>query len=565
MGKSKKQFWWIALIAGLIVINFIAAKVHSRFDLTEEKRYSLTSTTKDLMRQLDGPLTVYVFLKGDIPAEFRRLSNTSQEFLSVLKETNPSKINYRLIDPQEEVANGKTWADTLNALGAAPINLSVQVKSGEENKIMYPYALVTYQGQPALINLFQSSKRQISAEELNNAEAMMEYEYARTIDKLIHPEQPFVAYATGNGEPTGAETYDLQQVVSSNYKLFTLDLNERQIPDTMKALLIVKPTTGFTDAEKLKIDQYIMRGGKVLWFIDNLHAEQDSLSFKSQLIAYDRNLNIQDMLFNYGVRINPDLIMDLQCDFLPFAVGGSSDNPQYEFLRWNYYPLFESHNNHIINKNLGFVAGRFVNSIDTIEAEGIKKTFLLQSSPNARTISTPALISPNENRNKAEDEAFRKKDIPAAVLLEGKFTSFYKGRIGQAQRDSLAAVGGFRDASADNKMIVVADGDIVLNDVSTKNGPLPMGMNLFTYGTQYQYQFANRDFLLNCLEYMTGKSNIIGTRNKEIVLRLLDMKKVESERSKWQLINIVLPVVLVILFGFIYQQIRRYQFVSIKS
>ncbi|HWJ27413.1 MAG TPA: hypothetical protein VNS32_12785, partial [Flavisolibacter sp.] len=169
------------------------------------------------------------------------------------------------------------------------------------------------------------------------------------------------------------------------------------------------------------------------------------------------------------------------------------------------------------------------------------------------------------NRNKAEDEAFRKKDIPAAVLLEGKFTSFYKGRIGQAQRDSLAAVGGFRDASADNKMIVVADGDIVLNDVSTKNGPLPMGMNLFTYGTQYQYQFANRDFLLNCLEYMTGKSNIIGTRNKEIVLRLLDMKKVESERSKWQLINIVLPVVLVILFGFIYQQIRRYQFVSIKS
>ena len=565
MGKSKKQFWWIALIAGLIVINFIAAKVHSRFDLTEEKRYSLTSTTKDLMRQLDGPLTVYVFLKGDIPAEFRRLSNTSQEFLSVLKETNPSKINYRLIDPQEEVANGKTWADTLNALGAAPINLSVQVKSGEENKIMYPYALVTYQGQPALINLFQSSKRQISAEELNNAEAMMEYEYARTIDKLIHPEQPFVAYATGNGEPTGAETYDLQQVVSSNYKLFTLDLNERQIPDTMKALLIVKPTTGFTDAEKLKIDQYIMRGGKVWWFIDNLHAEQDSLSFKSQLIAYDRNLNIQDMLFNYGVRINPDLIMDLQCDFLPFAVGGSSDNPQYEFLRWNYYPLFESQNNHIINKNLGFVAGRFVNSIDTIEAEGIKKTFLLQSSPNARTISTPALISPNENRNKAEDEAFRKKDIPAAVLLEGKFTSFYKGRIGQAQRDSLAAVGGFRDASADNKMIVVADGDIVLNDVSTKNGPLPMGMNLFTYGTQYQYQFANRDFLLNCLEYMTGKSNIIGTRNKEIVLRLLDMKKVESERSKWQLINIVLPVVLVILFGFIYQQIRRYQFVSIKS
>jgi gliding-associated putative ABC transporter substrate-binding component GldG len=252
--------------------------------------------------------------------------------------------------------------------------------------------------------------------------------------------------------------------------------------------------------------------------------------------------------------------MDLQCDFLPFAVGGSASNPQYEFLHWNYYPLFESKNNHDINKNLGLVAGRFVNSIDTIEVPGVKKTFLLQSSANSRTISTPALISPNENRNAPQDIAFNQHDIPAAVLLEGQFTSFYKGRISKAQRDSLQPIGGFKQESeGESKLIVVADGDIVLNDV-TSNGPIPMGMNLYTLGTQYEYQFANRDFLLNCLEYLTSKSSIIQTRNKEIVLRLLDMQKVDAEKTKWQLINIALPTLLIIIFGVIYQQFRRYRF-----
>jgi gliding-associated putative ABC transporter substrate-binding component GldG len=327
-------------------------------------------------------------------------------------------------------------------------------------------------------------------------------------------------------------------------------------------LIIVKPSLQFNDAEKLKIDQYVMRGGKILWFIDNLYAEADSLSIKSQLIAYDRNLNLQDLLFNYGVRINPDLIMDLQCDFLPFAVGGNASNPQYEFLHWNYYPLFESRNNHTINKNIGLVAGRFVNSIDIVGKSEVKKTSLLQSSANSRTISTPALISPNENRNAPEDVLFKQHDIPAAILLEGRFNSLYKSRVSKAQMDSLEKYGGFRKESEENKMIVVADGDMVLNDVSPKTGPVPMGVNLFTVGSQYEYQFANKDFLLNCLEYLTSKSNIIETRNKEIVLRLLDMKKVESEKTKWQFINIALPVLIVILFGFIYQQLRKRKYAA---
>jgi gliding-associated putative ABC transporter substrate-binding component GldG len=562
MGKRRHFIWWAGLIVALFFINFIASLLHVRFDLTEDKRYSVTPTTHAIVRQLNGVLNIRVFLKGDFPSEFRKLSTSANEFLSAFREAGGTKVRFQFVSPQEELPGGKTWADSLQAMGAAPINLNVQVKTGEENRIVFPYALFQYNGQSALVNLFQSSKRNISPAELNNAEAMMEYQFVKTIDRMIHPDKPFVGYAVGNGEPTDARTYDLQQTVGSNYKMFVFDLKGQVfIPDTIKALLIVKPTEAFSNEEKLKIDQYIMRGGKVLWLVDNLHAEQDSLSFKSELIAYERNLNIQDLLFSYGVRINPDLIMDLQCDFMPFAVGGSLSNPQYEFLHWNYYPLFESHNNHLINKNLGLVAGRFVNSVDTVESNGIRKTILLQSSSNARIMATPALISPNENRNAPQDVLFNKKDIPAAVLLEGMFTSFFRGRVSRVQRDSLASSGGYKEAVAeDNKMIVVADGDVVLNDVSAKQGPLPMGMNLYTAGSQYEYQFANRDFLLNCLEYLTSKSTIIETRNKEIVLRLLDAKKVDAEKSKWQLINIVLPILLIILFGFCYQQIRRSRF-----
>lgn len=551
-------------MAGLVAVNVLASLVHSRFDLTEEKRYSLTPTTKDLLGNLQQDVTIDVFLKGDFPSGFRKLSSSTQDFLTVLKDANPARIKYRFVSPDEEAGNGKSWGDSLRAAGVEPINLSVQVKAGEENKNIFPYALLHSNGETEVINLFPSSKRNISVAELNNAEAMMEYGFAKSLDKLTNRQVKAIAYAVGNGEPVDNSIFDLQQITAADYRMKPFDLNVfPYIPKEANVLLVVKPSTGFSEAAKLKIDQYVMNGGKVLLFVDNLHAEQDSLSLRKELVAYDRNLNLTDLLFNYGARINPDLVMDLQCDFLPFAVGGTAQAPQYEFLHWNYYPLFESRNNHLINKNLGLVAGRYVNSIDTIEAEGIRKTFLLQSSAASRTISTPALISTAENRNTPEDALFKKNGIPVAVLLEGKFSSLYKNRVSKAQTDSFAQAGGFKEEGVgDGKMIVVADGDMVLNDVSNKQGPLPMGMNLFTMGTQYEYQFANREFLLNCLEYLTSKQSIIATRNKEIVLRLLDPKKTEAEKGKWQLINIALPIALVILFALVYQSLRRRRFAS---
>ncbi|HEY0057727.1 MAG TPA: gliding motility-associated ABC transporter substrate-binding protein GldG [Flavisolibacter sp.] len=561
MNREKKNAAkWIGFLVALVAINLLASLVHLRADLTEDNRYSLTASTRNLIGSIEEQMTVTVFLKGDFPAGFRKLTNSTGEFLALLKENNRTNLSYNFIAPEEEAAPGRSWADSLQSLGALPINLTVQVESGQQNKYVYPFALVTYAGQSSLVNLYEGSTSVISNAEVNNAESMLEYQFVKSIDRLLNPSRPFVAYATGHGEPVNAETYDLVQTITSNYELRMLDISQQAaIPDTMKVLLVVKPQSPFTEAEKLKIDQYVMRGGKVIWFLDNLRSELDSLSYKSQLIAYDRNLNLTDLLFNYGVRINADLLMDLQSDFLPFKVGGTSDNAQDEFIHWNYYPLFASIGNHPINKNLGLVLGRFVNSIDTVEVEGLKRTVLLQSSSNARTISTPALISPNEVRNTPEDALFRRSNIPAAILLEGRFSSLYRGRVTREQRDSLQVTGGFREASEDNgKMIVVGDGDIVLNDFSFKNNqPLPMGVNLYTVGSQYEYQFANRNFLLNCLEYLTVNSNVIEARNKEIVLRLLDTRRVEEQRTTWQLLTILLPLAAVLLFGIIYQQLRK--------
>lgn len=584
-GKTKATGTkWLGALVALLLLNFVAAKFHSRADLTEEGRYSLTKATRNLTDSLQNNVTIDVFLKGEYPSGFRKLSNTTQEFLSVLKETAPSRISYRFISPDEEAGNGKTWGDSLRSMGVEPINLTVQVKAGEENKFIFPYAFVSGNGKTEIVNLFPSSRRSISPAELNNAEAMMEYGFANAIDRLKGNKRPAVAYALGHGEPEGPETFSLQQTIdpervsgipinpkyfesntSSLYRFGVHNILEWEvIPSTIDVLMIVKPSTTFSEADKLKIDQYIMQGGKVIWFLDNLYAEQDSLAFKPDLIAYDRNLNLNDLLFNYGVRINTDLIMDLQCDFLKLIVGGTEAEPQYEYLQWNYWPFLDPNNNHSISKNLGLVAGRFINSIDTVEANGITKTYLLQTSSNSRIISTPARISLNENKTAPTHELFQKDSIPSAVLLEGQFSSLYKNRIGSAQRDSLRKFGGFLETSRQKgKIIVVADGDIVLNDVHPEEGPLPMGKNRNTIGSRYEFPAANRAFLLNCLEYLTGKESIISTRNKEIVLRLLDIRKVEAEKGKWSLINIALPILLVIVFGVIYQRIRRYRAASL--
>lgn len=559
-----KKWWWLIIIVAIVLINYIASVFHKRIDLTNEKRFTISNPVKKILGNIDQKMEISIFLRGDIPAGFKKLSESAQELLQEFKEYSNGNIHYKIISADEKMPGSeRTYADTLSSLGIVPINLKVQLKEGEQSQYIYPAALVNYQNKLQPVNLYSGSNTFITAPELNSAEALLEFNFANTIEKIIDNKKPMVAYAVGNGEPTGPNTYDLvENVLKKNYNLFMMDLaKEPVIPDTFKLLMIVKPTLEFTDAEKLKIDQYVMRGGKLLCFIDRLNAEVDSLQMKNEVIAYDRNLNLQDLFFKYGVRINPDLLMDLQCDFLPFSVNGKD---QFDFLHWNYFPLFESKQNSIINKNLGLVEGKFVNTMDTVSAPGIKKTILLSSSANSRMIETPALISGAENRNAPVDAAFNKKDLIAGVLLEGKFTSLYKNRVSRDEMDSLDFYGTpFQPENIkNNKIIIVSDGDIVLNGVY-KDQLLPMGVNSYTVGTQYEYQFANRQFVENCLEYLINNAGLSEAKSKDYKLRLLDPKKTSEQRSFWELINLLLPVFLIVIFGLIYQWARKRRYTRI--
>lgn len=554
------KLWLPVTIVFLIAVNWLASQYHARADLTNEKRFTLSSPTKKVLKKLDDVVQVDVFLKGDFPSGFKKLASRTGETLQEFKEIAGNRFQYRFINPDENVEGSNVkWADTLSALGFYPINLTSQVKAGQQQQNIYPVAFVHYKDEVAPVILYQGKTKAITYPEINSAEALMEFNFASAIDKITQKEQPMIIYSAGNGEPLDASTYDLaENVLKPGYKFQPVDLKTiPRIPDLVQVLMIVKPGESFTDDEKLKIDQFVMRGGKLIFFIDKLNAELDSLQTKKgEVVAYDRNLELNDLMFKYGVRINSDLVMDLQCDFLPFDVSG---NGQFELLPWNYFPVFETRSNHIINKNLGFVSGRFVNSIDTVEAEGIKKTVLLSTSINSRTIATPALISVKENTDAPENEKFKKTNIPVAVLLEGKFQSLFSNRLSQAMNDSLRKYGAdfLPQCITDNKVIVVADGDIVLNSVIKGNQPIPMGMNPYTYGSQREFAFANKDFLQNCLDYLINASGLSEARAKDYTLRLLDKKKTESEKTTWQLVNIVIPIALVFLFAALYQFIRK--------
>lgn len=563
MAATKKSFlqkFWLPLVIILLVaINWAASVWHSRIDFTNEKRFTLSTATKNVLKNIKEPLQVDVFLKGNYPSGFKKLSASTADLLQEFKEVSGKNFQYNFVSPDDLVEETQvSYGDTLSAMGLVPINLTSQVKEGQQQQFVYPYALVHYQGQALPVTLYQGKTPLINFQDLNSAEAMLEYNVANAISKITQPQRSIVGYANGNGEPTDARIYDLvENNLNIDYDLSLFNINTKPfIPREFKVLVIVKPTQPFTEEAKFKLDQYVMNGGKILMFIDRLNAEMDSLQIKNEVVAYDRGLQLNDLMFKYGVRLNPDLVMDLQCDYLPFDVNG---NGQFELLPWNYFPVMESKSNHPINKNLGFVSGRFVNSIDTVEAEGIKKTILLSSSVNARRISSPALISGKENVEAPEDEKYKTPNIPVAVLLEGKFTSLYANRATQAMRDSVAAYGGiFQPKNInDNKMIIVGDGDIVLNSIVKGNQPIPMGLNPFTFGTQREFPFANKDFMQNCMDYLINEGGLSEAKAKDYVARLLDTKKVNEEKTFWQIINIATPVLLVILFAIIFQWNRK--------
>lgn len=558
------RFWLPLLLIILFLANRIATDHHARIDLTNEKRFTISRSTKKILKKLPEPIEVKVLLKGDYPSGFRNLASASEDILKEFRELSDGRLQYDVISPDETVEESETsYADTLRAMGYDPMPLVSQLKEGQQQLYVFPLAVVHYGGRMLPVTLYKAKSPFINQADLFSAVALLEYNLAEGIALISDSARPVIGYLTGHDEPLPGEykVYDLlENVLNPSYQTFSYNLNARPaIPEEFDLMIMVKPEKVFDDAAKLKLDQYLMKGGKLLIFLDRLEAEMDSLQIKNQVIAYDRGLELNDLLFRYGVRVNPNLIMDLQCDYLPFDLSGAG---QYEFLPWNYFPVLETPGDHAITRNLGFVSGRFVNSMDTVEAEGIKKTILLHSSVNSRIIGSPALISGAENVNAPEDQKFNKQNIPAAVLLEGNFRSLFDNRLTQSLRDSLSAAGESFLSRSVNKpgLIVAADGDLVMNSLYRGSEPLPMGLNPYTYGTQREFNFANRDFLMNCINYLVDEFGLSEARSRDHVVRLLDNKKAASEKSFWQLFNILAPVVLIIIFGYLFNSLRKYRF-----
>ena len=612
------KFWWIFLLIFLFGINFLASVIHFRFDLTKEKRYTLSNATRSLLGHLEEPVTIDVFLKGEFPAGFKKLANSVQEFLQECKESSNGKLRFQFVDPfrsagdsaekflketrslimQDSTAvvrdtsgsfesqvrmailrsqNANTdkeivgqytlyLMDSLrSSYNISPLTLQAPTKVGEElvEKKVLPGALIHYGNVTAGVNLLQGQKSYGTTQEelaalYNDVEATLEYRFASVIQKLTTRQRPLVGYVLGNGEGWGYNVNDVVQTLIHNYDFDTVNIRKiPYIPSDFRALVILKPTIPFSDEDKFKIDQYVMRGGNLFWMVDNMYAEMDSLTKAEGFIAYDRGLNLEDILFRYGVRLNQNLLQDMQSDKLP-QMSNDPNNKQTRFIDWPFFPILNG-TDHPISKNLDGVRAMFPNTLDTVKAEGIKKTILLRSSVNARVLPAPARVDIEFFRAPPDIKQFSVRDTSVAALLEGKFKSLYAGRIPSSMADTLQSYGIPLKSAGDgsSKMIVVADGDLAVNGMSPEYGPMPMGYNFYT-----NYTFANKEFFNNAMEYLVNPSTILSTRAKSFTLRLLNPRKIKEQKAMWQFINIALPVILIIFIALIYQQSRKKKYAS---
>ena len=553
------------------------AWLHYSTDLTAEKRYSLSEATKKLLdKKLDSAITVEVFLTGDLPADYKKLNIATAEILETFSSYSRSPIRISFTEPGSNIvdeAAKMAYFDSLAVLGVvferADMSEGIEKSS---TQLIAPAALVKYGNRKPIAVDLRSSKKIFSSYNVieavepkedkeatrNAAEALLEYKFAAAIDKATKLNYPTIAYLVGNGQPTDLTVSDLAETLRNDYNLSIFDLKAGYpSAKAIDLLLIVKPTIPFTEEDQLKIDQYVLNGGKVIWFVDKLHAELDSLMrTQASYTAYDRGLNIDPLLFKYGVRINGDLVQDLNCAKLPIVVGKNPDgSPTMQRIPWPYYPFLTTPSDNPITKNMDRVLPIFPSSIDTVKAPGIKKTILLATDTSSRSIASPAMVSLNSVQSEADLFTFTKSHIPVAVLLEGNFSSLFANNLSATVMDSVQRFTGLpflRKGIKETKQIVVSDADIVTNAVTKTTGPLPMGELPFE-----SFQFANKTFLLNAIDYLVNDNGLFESRNKVVVLRLLDKQKVADQKKIWQFVTIAGPIVLLLLIGFFVSSWRK--------
>ncbi len=546
------------LLAIIIAVNIISSSVYTRLDLTTDKRYTLSDATKTLLDNLEDVVYVQVYLEGEgFPAGFQKLQTATREMLDEMRSYAGSKIQYEFIDPLAGVnadQQKEVYRDMVKK-GLQPTSLNIQEEGSYSQKVIFPGAILSYQGKETPLVLLQNQVSLGSQQVLHNSISLLEYGIVNSIKKLVNEQKPKIAFIRGQGELNNDEAYDFKQALDDYYQVDTIHLPTTLfIPANYKSIIIAKPTKSYSEKDKFKIDQYIMRGGNVLWLVESLKADMQYMKEDQVFVTPLNETNLSDQLFKYGIRINNDLIQDLNSLPIPIVVGQLGNAPQTQLYPWPYFPLVFAEAQHPVVKNLDAIAFQFVNSIDTVKSQNVRKTILLKTSPYTKALLYPVRVHLSMLQQKPNPAMYNQPNLPVAVLLEGNFTSVFKNRLAPSTLNMIDTLDelDFKTEGQPSKMIVISDGDVMKNEYTAKGVHYPLGFYRYTEQT-----YDNKNFLLNAIEYLSDESNLIQTRNREVKIRLLDRIKVKEEAAKWKLFNTVLPIALVILFGLVFNFIRK--------
>jgi ABC-2 type transport system permease protein len=545
----------LLLIAIVVLINILLSGFFFRIDLTQEKRYSLSDPTKELLREQEDIMFVTIYLAGDMTPNLQQLQTATVEMLKQFKAYGNDNIQWEIMNPfdiGDEVLLGK-YIQELEAKGVYSIPFGSAEKEQSSRTFFFPYASVTYKGSEMTLLLLDQVQPLSPTYDPTVAISLLEYKFSKSIRLLSNPNKPDIAFIEGHNELDTLEVQDIAISLSELYNIYRIDLPKSDYIDTLYDVVVVaKPRSTFSEADKYKLDQYLMYGGSILWLIDPVLAEFDSLRYTGEFTSIDYPLEIMDQLIQYGARVNNNIIQDKQCTNVRVPYGNTfQDRP------WIYNPVLTGFNKkHPISQNVDAIEGKFVSTIDTTAVPDIQKTFLLTTSANSRYLMSPARINYNvvQTQYMPKDEQFNKPELPVAVLLEGSFPSAFSTRQPTAktmERNRLGN-GPFAMRSLPTKQIIISDGDMIRNYVDAEGKIYPLGANNIE-----RYIFGNKDFVMNCIEYLNDNTGLMETRAKEVKLRPIDEEKVEANKTQWQLINIAAPVLLIYLFSGVYNYIRN--------
>jgi len=559
MVKAVRSKWTgtVIFLLLLVALNIAAQYTYTRFDFTKEHRFTLNSKTKTVLDKLPADITITVFLDGTLPAAFKRLKNATADLLDDYKANQSTHIKVVFVDPIAGLPQNEqtTVLNNLYNIGIEPTNLNIKNDAGFAQKTIFPMAIVASGDKQIPVKLLQNLDAGGNYEEnINNSIQNLEYVFTSAIQKVITAEHPRIGFTEGNGEPSDLYIGDAMRALGDSYEVGRVDLNviDKKGLDKLKILFVIKPQKEFSEAVKYKINYFVMNGGRIVWSIDQVSADLDSLQGSGEQLAFNNKLNLDDMLFMYGARINYNLIADLNCAEIPVAMNGGQQR-DIQMAPWIYYPVLLPDTSSSLVKNIDGIRSEFVSSVDTLGVKGVKKTFILNSSAFNQLHNTPEVLSLRTIAETPDQRLFAHPPQHAAVLLEGSFPSVFLNRgIPPGITENYDSP----QTSKSTKMIVIGDGDTFRNQVSSRDGSVfPLGFDRYT-----QRNFGNKAFLLNIADYLSSEVNLIDLRNKEVKIRLLDKQLVRTEKTKWQIINLILPLLLLISFAIFQHYYRKHKY-----